>query len=118
MRLFDDMEAQGLRKDSVAFKNGIRAAGFCRSWERTLEILQDAHTQLLENVQSVAHTAVTNLKYYERSSASSVSAVNRSWEIMRWLTEKGILPSEKTMVSKWTATFSNLFSLLNIFLYG
>jgi hypothetical protein len=105
MKLFDDMENQGLRRDNVVFINGVRAAGFCRPWSTTLRILEQAYKELGELFRPVADTAITNLKYQERGSEQSLSSVSRAWELLEWMMTKGIQPSSKTMVSASSPSF-------------
>jgi hypothetical protein len=81
--------------DAVAFTCAARAAGFCRPFAYTLQLLEDAYHMLGAGCMSVAATAMINKKYMPWS-PTTVSDVT---QVLGWLEEKGCAPSANAMVS-------------------
>ena len=125
-----------MQKDTVAYINGVRSAGFCRPWTYSLELLNTAYEDLKnecenynenknendvnhenenENEKSggiypVINTVITNLKYMEqdRSQRESGGAVVKAQEVLRWMLERNIPPSTLIMVRTYVLRFSLL----------
>ena len=94
--------------------SAVRAAGFCRPLSHTISLLEAAFNRHGgEGVLSVAYTAITNLKYVDRSmrlhgveqqEQQERSVISRASELFEWILAKGISPSVQTMVRYGTAT--------------
>jgi hypothetical protein len=92
--------------------SAVRAAGFCRPLSHTISLLEAAfNTHGGKGVLSVAYTAITNLKYVDRSmrlhgveqqqeeqEEQERSVLSRASELFEWILAKGISPSVQTMV--------------------
>ena len=101
LRLFESMDPT-IRKDSVTYINAVRASAFCRSWEYSLGLLEEASSALGKNVLPVVTAMITNLRHIDTLSPHSVTAVGRAWDLVRWLRNKDITATSQTMVSDVT----------------
>ena len=101
MKLFERMNELGIKKDSVTYINGVRSAGFCRPWTRSLELLEEAYSELEDknDILPILDTVITNLKYIEKNTISSESVVAKYFDVLRWMEKKKMKPTSRTMVS-------------------
>lgn len=101
MKLFERMDGLGIKKDAVTYINGVRSAGFCRPWTRSLELLEEAYSGLenKNDILPILDTVITNLKYVEKNTISSESVVSKYFDVLRWMEKKKMKPTSRTMVS-------------------
>ena len=111
MKLFENMKNKNLEKDLVTYMNGVRAAGFCRPWEHSMEILKECYSHFGKNILPVANTMITNLKYLEKKSLQSEYAVERAQEVIFWILTQGLHPSSQTMVSTYVQNIKSYLKL-------
>jgi len=112
--LSGQQQQQQSQLDVVAYMSAVRAAGFCRPLPHTISLLEAAFNRHGgEGVLSVAYTAITNLKYVDRSmrlhgveqqQQQERSVLSRANELFEWILAKGISPSVQTMVRCGIAT--------------
>lgn len=99
--LFEEIYAQGdkYKLDEVAYVCGVRAAGFIFPWEATMEITAKALSELgPEGVLSVAHTAMTNLRYIAFETARERrNAIAQAKDMVNWLSSAGVPLSGQTL---------------------
>ena len=101
MKLFERMNELGIQKDSVTYINGVRSAGFCRPWTRSLELLEEAYSELEDknDILPILDTVITNLKYIEKNTISSESVVAKYFDVLRWMEKNKMKPTSRTLVS-------------------
>ena len=91
--------------DEVTLVCAARAAGFAKPISYTMRILELTFTELgSKSALAVAHTALTNLKYFKANGinvqhVSPKSILRIATEIHSWICDRGITPDAKTMVN-------------------
>jgi hypothetical protein len=103
--LYEDVNEKGLTKDVIFYVNSIRAAGFCRPWEYSLNILSEAFILLDTDVIPIVNTIIINLKYLDKMNTHSIGAVDKAQEVFTWMMEKHLNPPAQTMVSRILGLF-------------
>jgi pentatricopeptide repeat protein len=95
VRTYEYFLRQRTALDAVAFTCAARAAGFCRPFTYTLQLLENAYHQLGARCVSVAATAIINRKYMPKSATT----VNEVVRVLDWLGEKKCALSSNVLVS-------------------
>lgn len=97
--LYENFNEKGLNKDVIFYINSIRAAGFCRPWNYSLNVLSEAFVLLNTDVIPIVNTIIINLKYIDKMNTQGIAAVDKTQEVFTWMIEKNLDPSPQTMVS-------------------
>lgn len=63
LNIFDDMKTRKLEPDVISYMNAARAMGTTRSWSDLLNLLDEAHKSLGDEVHDVVVSAMTNFKF-------------------------------------------------------
>lgn len=71
MALFEKMNENNLVKDVIAYINGIRAASYCRSWDYSMRLLEQAFNELNEINESSKIDKIDDKKKVDRSNEIS-----------------------------------------------
>lgn len=103
--LYENVNEIGLTKDVIFYVNSIRAAGFCRPWDYSLNILSEAFVLLSTDVIPVVNTIIINLKYLDKKNTHSIGAVEKAQEVFTWMMDKNINPTAQTLVSRISVIF-------------
>ena len=97
------MMLKNIPMDVIVFVCAIRAAGYCKPWEYTIQLLDKSYELFSNNSLQVANTAMINLKYIEDvSRVKNVvfkSVIQKCEDILQWIVKNNIRPTEQTMVT-------------------
>ena len=98
LRIFDDVMRSGeYQLDAKFYVNVVRAAGHVRPLKSIIDILNGAYELLGENMLTVIHSALTNLKYTDKGPTSSPKLVQNAFALLQWMDEKGIQVRSHTL---------------------
>lgn len=91
LEIFDKIVASSEHQlDTKFYVNAVRAVGHARPWRSIIDMLDGAYKLLGENVLTVVHSALTNLKYADKGPASSPMSVQHAYALLLWMNERQI----------------------------